>query len=200
MAASNKVDVLQQLRDGITQLTNSATWLRYLDVQRRFHNYSWGNCLLISMQRPDATRVAGYHQWQKLGRQVNVGERAIKILAPVVYKKPVEEASATDPEEIRVLRAFRPVSVFDVSQTSGEPLPQIATRLLGDQPVNALRNLEMVAGELDFRVILASLPGARNGECNFSEGVIRIRNDLEPAHMVKTLAHEIGARTLAFSE
>lgn len=201
MAASTKVDVLQQLREGITALTSSDAWLRYLDVQRRFHQYSWGNCLLIAIQRPDATRVAGYHAWQKLNRQVNVGEKGIRILAPVTYKKSTIEKPDTNPDdspEVRVLRAFRSVSVFDISQTSGQPLPEITSRLLGKEPVYAFRRLSVVAGELGFHIEFTQLPGERNGECDFGTCTIRIRTDLDAAQVVKPLAHEFGHAILHF--
>ena len=196
MAASKADDVLQQLREGVTQLTNSDEWRRYLDVQRRFHTYSWGNCFLIMLQRPDATRVAGYKKWLSLERQVRKGERAIRILAPVAYR-PVSdgEASAQDGEQSRdprVVRAFRTAFVFDISQTEGEPLPEIATRLLGTNAGSALTRMQMVANELGYSVNVTSLPGARNGDCNFETKEIRLRDDLAPHHLVKTLAHEIA--------
>jgi len=201
MATNNKADVLQQLRDGITALTDSAAWQRYLDVQRRFHQYSWGNCLLIAIQRPDATRVAGYHAWQKLNRQVNVGEKGIRILAPVTYKKSTTEGPDTNPDdspEVRVLRSFRSVAVFDISQTSGEPLPEITTRLLGDDSAYAHRRLMTVAGELGYRVEFTELPGERNGECDFRTSTIRVRAGLDAAHVCKTLAHELGHAILHY--
>jgi antirestriction protein ArdC len=189
MATSNKVDVLQQLRDGITELTNSDAWQRYLDVQGRFHNYSWGNSLLIARQCPDATRVAGYRKWQALGRQVRKGERAIMILAPLVYKTKEENDTAT---ETAVVRGFRSVAVFDVAQTDGEPLPEIAKRLQGSDPVFAFRRLERVAGELNYHVAIEPMNGAKNGECRFVSRVIAIRSGIAPAQMVKTMAHELG--------
>jgi len=198
MATSNKKgDVLQQLREGITKLTSSDAWFRYLDVQRRFHTYSWGNCLLIAIQRPDATRIAGYRKWQTLGRQVRKGERAITILAPMVYRPNPDHdgedtRTADEASDLKVVRAFRTASVFDIAQTDGEPLPEITTRLLGNEPIHALLRMRTLAGELGYRVENAELPGARNGECDFEHYMIRVRNDLEPAHMVKTLAHEIA--------
>jgi hypothetical protein len=195
MATSKKVDVLQQLREGIGELTSSAAWEQYLRVQRTFYQYSWGNCLLIGSQRPDATRVAGYQAWRKLNRQVNVGEKGIRILAPVTYKQQEaqqSDQSANDSPEVRVLRSFRSVAVFDISQTSGEPLPEVTTRLLGDEPVSAFRRLSTVAGELGFRIEFTELPGERNGECDFKTSTIRIRTGLEPAQVAKTFAHELG--------
>jgi hypothetical protein len=201
MTTNKNADVLQQLRDGVTALTNSAAWQRYLDVQRRFHHYSWGNCLLIALQRPDATQVAGYHKWQQLGRQVNVGEKSIRILAPVTYKQSQGQKSEEHPEdsqEVRVLRAFRSVAVFDIAQTSGDPLPQVTTRLLGDEPVFAFRRLQSVAGALNFHVDFTELRGQRNGECDFEKREIRIRTGLDAAQVAKTLAHELGHALLHF--
>lgn len=196
MATTSKVDVLQQLREGITELTNSDRWLSYLDVQRRFYHYSWGNCLLITLQRPDATRIAGYRKWQELGRHVRKGERAITILAPVVCRQSAQDETpreSTDPSsDPKVVRAFRTASVFDVAQTDGEPLPEIATRLLGAVPVQAFLQMKTIAGELGYSVDVTDIPGARNGDCNFVDRLIRLRNDLEPAHLTKTLAHEIA--------
>lgn len=106
----------------------------------RFHSYSWNNTLLIHLQRPQATRVAGYRVWRQLGRQVDKGEHGIQILAPVVRQRSAEEASSDaaapdgrssggaeagseDPERRRVV-GFRVAHVFDLSQTSGDPLPE----------------------------------------------------------------------------
>ena len=97
-----------------------------------------------------------------------------------------------------MLRSFRSVAVFDVSQTSGEPLPEVTTRLLGEEPVYAFRRLSVVAGELGFRINFTELPGQRNGECDFTTSTIRIHNGLEPAQVAKTLAHEIGHAILHF--
>ena len=189
--ANGNPDVLQRLRDVITTLTTSDNWTRYLDVQRKFHHYSWGNCILIAMQRPDATRVAGYRSWQNLGRQVRRGERGISIIAPIAYKNRVEDAN-TETLETRTLRGFRAVPVFDVSQTDGKPLPEILHRLSGDDPVFAFRRLQVVASDMEYQVSVEDLPGTRNGDCNFSEKIIRLRPGLEPAQTVKTLAHELG--------
>ncbi len=196
MATSTKGDVLQQLRDGIAQLTDSEAWRRYLDVQRRFHRYSWGNCMLIAMQRPDATFIAGYRRWQDFGRQVRKGERGIKILAPVVYRQKTDGEDAREvpdsSSDLRVVSGFRTVSVFDISQTDGEALPEIVSRLLGHEPIHAFRKMQTVSSQLGYSVEITPLRGTRNGECDFDERKIRLRDDLEPAHLVKTLAHEIG--------
>ena len=96
----------------------------YLAVMGRFHQYSWGNALLIASQRPAATRVAGFQTWRKLGRHVRKGEKGIMILAPVVVKKRVDTEDGED-EQTRVF-GFRAAYVFDQSQTDGDPLPEFA--------------------------------------------------------------------------
>src|SRR5205807_6176220 len=99
-----------------------------------FHDYSFGNLCLIVSQRPEATRVAGYQAWRKLGRQVRKGERGIRILAPCRAKAREVESDEETRSAFRVI-GFRCVSVFDLSQTDGEPLPAVESRSLeGDAP------------------------------------------------------------------
>src|SRR6266849_4437001 len=100
----------------------------YLTAMGRFHRYSWGNVLLISSQRPDATHVAGFHTWHDLGRSVKKGEKGIMIFAPVLVKQqpaPARHGPASPDEAFR-LAGFRTAYVFDVSQTDGRPLPEFA--------------------------------------------------------------------------
>jgi antirestriction protein ArdC len=99
----------------------SETLRNYLAAMGRFRRYSWGNVLLIHSQRPDATRVAGFHAWRQLDRTVRKGEKGIVILAPVVTKQKTPE-SEQDP--VFQLTGFRTAYVFDISQTEGKPLPQ----------------------------------------------------------------------------
>jgi hypothetical protein len=99
----------------------------YLAMLGRFHRYSLGNVILIALQRSDATRVAGYRTWQQLGRQVKQGERAIRILAPIAYRRRKEEQSSDEEKpEVEKVLAFKPAFVFDASQTEGEPLAEFA--------------------------------------------------------------------------
>ncbi len=195
MTTNHKDDILEQLRQGVTKLTESQEWIRWLDVQRRFHRYSWGNCLLISIQRPDATQVAGYRRWQDLGRQVRKGERGIFILAPVVNRTKVvveDHEGGEESTDAHSVRAFRAACVFDVAQTDGDELPEVAARLNGDDPHQAFGQLVDIATGIGYRVELTSLPGQRNGDCNFLEQRLRVREGLTPAQMVKTLAHELA--------
>jgi antirestriction protein ArdC len=187
-------DVIEQLRHGIATLTSTEQWARWLRVQRRFHYYSWGNTLLIFLQRPDATRVAGYHAWKSVGRQVRKGEHGIAILAPIVRRLQVEDEGADGTERIFVAHptAFRLARVFDIAQTEGEALPEVVSRLTGDDPASRFTGLMTVAASLGYSVEVSDLPGERNGDCAFELKRIRVREGLEPAQSVKTLAHELA--------
>lgn len=87
-------ELLRRLTEGVEQLTTSEEWTRYLDTQRKFHHYSFGNCILIALQRPDATRVAGFHRWLEIGWHVRKGEKGIAIQAPIVRHFKVEDADS----------------------------------------------------------------------------------------------------------
>ena len=129
---------MERLEEGVRGVFESGRYRRYLAVMSRFHGYSANNCLLIAMQRPDATLVAGYRAWQdKFGRQVRKGERGMKILSPVVVKAKaagddIGEARDDSAEEGvgRRLAGFRLATVFDVSQTEGRELPTLGVEEL----------------------------------------------------------------------
>ena len=192
-------DVIDQLRQGVARLTSTDQWTRWLRVQRRFHHYSWGNSLLILMQRPDATRVAGYHTWKSVGRQVRKGEHGIAILAPIVRRLRVEDENETGRVLVGHPTAFRLARVFDIAQTEGEALPEVVSRLVGDDAGSRFAGLVKVAATLGYTVEVSELPGERNGDCTFEMKRIRVREGLEPAQSVKTLAHEL-AHALLHSE
>ena len=143
-----KTDALDRLADGIGQLVSSEAWRAWLRVQARFHRYSFNNALLIQLQCPTATRIAGFGAWLKLGRHVRRGEQAIWILSPVTRRADTKDGQ----EAARVVTAFRPVAVFDVAQTDGEPLPDPCARLAGDDPRGAFAELVRVAATLGFNV------------------------------------------------
>ena len=191
MTETTKVNVLERLTEGITQLTNSERWTEWLNMQSRFHRYSFGNTLLILAQRPDSTRVAGYNAWRQLDRFVRKGEKGIWILAPMVYKSDAKD-EAGDESTTRVIRGFKPVPVFDVSQTDGQELPEVCTRLTGGQPGDAYSQLRRVAHELGFTVEEEYLSGSVNGDCNHSEHRIRVEVRNDERQQVKTLAHELA--------
>jgi len=192
MTETTKANILDRLTEGITQLTSSDRWQEWLNMQSRFHHYSFNNTLLIMAQRPDATRVAGYNAWRKLDRFVRKGEKGIWILAPMVYKTDSADDTAED-TTARVIRGFKPVPVFDLSQTEGQDLPEICTRLDGDDDANIFLRLRTVAAGLGFSVEDTDelLPGV-NGDCSHQLHRIRVRTSNSPIQRVKTLAHELG--------
>jgi len=187
--SSRKDETIERLTNGIAQLTSSETWTTWLRVQARFHRYSFSLALLIALQCPGATRVTGFHTWRRLGRTVQRGESALWILAPVTRRV----ASDDDPEQsTRVVTAFRVVPVFDVSQTTGDDLPEICTRLSGDDPLGAYAQLLKVARGIDFTVEDHVFEDETNGDCSHRCRRIRVSTRLQPAHRVKTLCHELG--------
>jgi len=189
-----------QLEAGIQALRTSDGYKNYLQVQSRFPHYSARNCLLILAQKPDATQVAGYTVWHSLGRQVNAGERGIRIITPHTYKKrdpPSDSPVATDNSESDTLHLyFRPTSVFDVSQTSGEPLPTLlAEELQGsvdgyDQIRKALISISPVP------VSFESIADESKGYYSPFEQKIVIKRGMSEVQTIKTLSHEIGHATV----
>jgi len=194
MERTTAADLLTTLADGVAELTNSTAWRAWLDVQRRFHRYSWGNALLIAAQRRDATRVAGFHSWLRLGRHVRKGEHGIAILAPIVPRLRVVDGDSGDERWVAGRpHAFRVAHVFDVSQTDGEDLaaPPVS-RLEGSDPKDWYTELRDVAHGLEFTVEEDYLPDGVNGDCNHALRRIRIEVRNGQSHQVKTLAHELG--------
>lgn len=205
---TTRTDSLQTTHDLLTaQLDGLATrgdWRAYLDVAARFHQYSAGNLLLILAQRPDASQVAGYRGWQRLGRQVRKGEQGIRILAPCTYRRPDDPdddtpeppAAADRPRRTTALRGFRATSVFDITQTDGDPLPAAPhiPRLDGDAPAHAWQQLADLVEDRGYRLERRAAdrcPDA-NGQTDHSTRTVRVRPDLSPAQAVKTLAHELA--------
>ncbi len=193
----------QLVDEGIEQLSTalaqgeSDKMRAYLNTMARFHHYSVGNLMLILLQCPDATRVAGYSTWKNLGRHVRRGEKGILILAPVRVKRdaasiePDAEAPA-DPEPGEAVVAFRGVHVFDVSQTEGEPLPDFA-RPDGDPGEYAERLRQLVAQlsiDLEYSDELGSADGVSRG------GLIHLRPGMRPAEEFSVLVHELAHELL----
>jgi antirestriction protein ArdC len=194
-------DALDRLQEGIAALTTSQAWTGYLKVQSRFYRYSPNNCVLIWLQYPEATRVAGYRRWQELGRHVRKGEKGIAILAPCKYKSENDQG-----EEDLVIKGFRTAYVFDISQTEGEELATLPiSRLSGDAPA-VLDALTEYARGLKYSVEFCEFAEPnKNGQTDFASYRITIRKGLSPAQTVKTMAHElahillnhIGCRSIA---
>lgn len=188
MGDTDRDRLLDTLAEGVEALTTSDRWRDHLDLQGRFHRYSFNNTLLIGAQCPDATRVAGFGAWKRLGRSVRRGERAIWILAPMVGRR----VRTDEGEERRPVFGFRPVAVFDVSQTDGEELAEVCRTLEGDDPGACFEALVGRARDLGYSVRCAELPAGTNGDCAFASRRIRVESRNRPAQQVKTLAHELA--------
>lgn len=181
--------LLEGLSAGIADLTTSEKWTQYLDVQSKFYRYSPNNVMLILLQNPYATRVAGYNAWKALDHQVMAKESALRILAPMTYKRD----DAPEGENAREIRGFKLVPVFDISQTEGPDLPDIVSKLEGLAPEGVFVKLSEFAKGIGFRVERPeSLESGANGDTSHSEGRIRVVSANSEAQQVKTLAHEIG--------
>jgi len=169
----------------------SEAMTNYLTVMAKFHDYSFRNCLLIAMQKPDATHVAGFNRWKDLNRFVRKGEKGIAILAPLVYRKKPDDDNNDKPTE-KVLRGFKVVHVFDISQTEGEELPGFAS-LAGD-PGERLSQLEALIRRhgitLKYEPLPTSVLGLSRG------GEIVVVPTLSPAETFSVLAHEFAHERL----
>jgi len=192
MGTTERDRLLDVLAEGIEALTTSDRWRAHLEVQGRFHHYSFNNALLIGAQDPAATRVAGFATWKRLGRMVIKGERAIWILAPMIGRRTRD----ADGEERRPIYGFRPVAVFDIAQTEGDALPEVCRNLEGEDPASWFAALRARAERLGYAVEPAELPGRMNGDCTYGLRRIRIESRNDPAQRVKTLAHELAHAVL----
>jgi hypothetical protein len=201
-----------QLLEAVADLATSEGWARMLAAAAQFHDYSPSNVLLICAQRPDATRVAGIRTWNSFGRRVTRGEHGIAILAPCIYRAAPGGASTADQRPgiasaapapldptadtsaaIRQLRGFKVVHVFDVSQTDGEPLPDVEpTRLSGTGPDGLWEHLARLVCDDGYRIERGPCRLGANGYTDFTARVVRVRDDVDPSQAVKTLAHELG--------
>jgi DNA primase len=193
--AVSRDDVLTRLAEGIRQLTSSEAWTAWLQTQSRFYRYSFGNTLLIGLQRPDATQVAGFHRWKSLGRSVRKGSRGIAILAPLVRRIQVRDEESDGVSIVAAAPStFRVVYVFDVADTEGRELPTVPChRLRGDAPATLFERLATVGESRGFTVGLHPMDDSRaNGDTAFGDRRIRVRDSLARAQRVKTLAHELG--------
>jgi N-terminal domain of anti-restriction factor ArdC/IrrE N-terminal-like domain len=184
-----------QLTEKLAKLTTSDEWTAYLTTMSRFHTYSSNNCLLILMQRPNATRVAGFQAWKSVGRSVVKGAKGIAILAPMAYKVKGEDGEPTKDEsgnEVHGVRGFRVVHVFDVADTQGEPLPDVRPHLLeGDAPAMLWDAIAAQIHDAGFTIERGDCDGA-NGTTNFATRVVRVRDDVSSAQAAKTSAHELA--------
>jgi len=189
-----------QLAERIGSLDSLQAWGAWLRFANSFHRYSFNNTVLIWAQKPEATMVAGYRAWQAKGRQVRRGETAIKVFGPVttrepkldVQGRPIRDADGKPVQEVRIV-GVKPVSVFDVSQTDGDPLPEPpqATLLTGQAPPGLWDALQTFVEAQGYTVSRGDC-GDANGITMFDTNQVRVRADIDDAAAVKTLAHEAG--------
>lgn len=197
MSNTRAAELLEQLHAGVADLATSEDWLAYLAVARRFHHYSFWNTIAILAQFPEARRVAGYRTWQRLGRQVRKGETGIRILAPCTYRRLVVDSETGEESDVTQLRGFRVVTVFDVSQTDGEPPPERPGVELLDGPAPELLHHQLAAliRAEAFRFIVGPLPTEHLGALgvtDFGTRTVTVRPGLPPAQRAKTTAHELA--------
>ena len=201
-------EITDKLEQGIKELFESEKFKEYLTTMSKFYNYSFNNTLLIAMQKPDATLIAGYTSWQRnFDRHVMKGEKGIKILAPAPYKAQ-EEREKIDPatqkpvldadgkpvtETVEVMRpAFKVVSVFDVSQTDGKELPDIAVDELTGSVENYAAFFEALKQESPVPISFEDIPGGAKGYFSHVENRIAIQDGMSEIQTVKTAIHEIA--------
>jgi hypothetical protein len=198
-------EITAGIEQGIKELFESEKYMRYLSVMSKFHRYSVNNTMLIYMQRPDATLVAGFNKWKnQFERHVKKGEHGITIIAPTPYKKKIEEMKRDPDTHAPILDAdgkavmeekeieipmFRPVKVFDVSQTDGKPLPELASSLSGTVPhyeafMEALRRSAPVPIEFE------PMAGNMDGYFSSEQQRIAIREGMSEVQTVSAAVHE----------
>lgn len=183
---------LDELAKAIDEVRASDEFCRFLDVQARFHRYSWHNTMLIASQRPDASQVAGFQSWKKLGRHVRKGERGISIFAPCRFQRTSEEADGTKRPVDGIY--FKVVHVFDVAQTEGKPLPSVDVPDVDAAADALLASLRQVATD---RGIVVNFTELRPGHFGTSKGgSIDIAKGHPTGQQAKTLAHELAHEAL----
>lgn len=187
-------EITKELERGVKELLASDKYKEYLNFMGKFHDYSVNNSILIFLQMPQATMVAGYQAWQnKFKRQVRKGEKAIRILAPCPHKytKQIEDENGNKEEHEFNWTTFRPVSVFDISQTDGDEIPEICNDLTGN--VEGYKELiEKLIAVSPVRVSFEPINSAAKGYFNDAENKIVVKDGMSEEQTVKTLVHEIA--------
>ena len=187
-------EITEQLEQGVKDFFTSEKIIHYLDIMSRFHRYSLNNQILIARQKPDATYVAGYNAWIKnFDRHVKKNETGIRILAPQKHQIEVEtdrvDESGNAVKEKREVISFRPVTVFDVSQTEGKELPELITELNGDV-ANYNTMMEAVAVAAPFHINIQEVTGEAKGWCDYVSENIVIKAGMSELQTIKTAIHE----------
>ncbi len=192
-------ELTSKLEEGLLNLKNSEDFKKYLTCMSKFHSYSYNNTLLIMMQKPQATYVAGFNSWKNnFNRIVKKGEKGIRILAPAPIKKTVETRKTDqfgkqfiEQEEITI-PIFKPVTVFDVSQTEGDPIPELIEGELKD----SVKNFEDIKKALEntsqIPIINKEIEGGAKGYFDPKEQKIYINEGMSESQTIKTMIHEMA--------
>jgi len=189
------VSYLKQLADETDAVKKSEFFRRYLEIMSKFWRYSYRNQLLIMVQMPQATRVAGFRKWRDMKRWVKKGSKAIRILAPSM-RKATEEDPETGKEVEKEDILFFPVNVFDVSQTRGEPLPEVDITVQGDSSSAVLQNLLEFCRTKNIKVDFRNL--GINGLYGYSKGgSIAVTNSETINTQANILIHEVAHEVLS---
>ena len=173
----NTEDYAEDIKKGIEEIQTTEKYKEFLQFLSKNHRYSFRNQILAKRQNPHATLFKGYKQWGELGRQVQKGEKAIKILAPFIKKEIVK--GENNKETVYKRAYFGTVSVFDVSQTTGKELPTILENLTGESKISKiiLKNIDLIEKELETNISFEAYKGASNGYCQTSIRNIVINNN-----------------------
>ena len=188
-----------KLEEGLLNLKNSEDFKKYLTCMSKFHSYSYNNTLLIMMQKPQATYVAGFNSWKNnFNRNVKKGEKGIRILAPAPIKKMVETKKTdsngkqfVEQEEITI-PIFKPVTVFDVSQTEGDPIPELIEGELKDNVKNYEDIKEALEHATDIPIITKDIEGGAKGYFDPKAQTIYINEGMSESQTIKTMIHEVA--------
>lgn len=189
---------VEALAKAVDDVRASSTFQAYLDVQAKFHQYSWHNSLLIMMQAPSASRVAGFQTWKKLGRFVRKGERGIMIFAPCPFHRE-EKTESGESESVNGV-FFKAVYVFDLAQTDGKELPDVDCPIVDSDASMLLNSLERVAGKRGIAVGYETMQGTQSGYATDKGSRIALDDRHSTGQRAKTLVHELAHCALHFGK
>ena len=198
--------ILQSLEEGVSEIFTSERYTEYLQTMAKFHNYSFNNTMLIALQRPDATLVTGYRNWQSMGRQVMKGEKGITIIAPTpIKKKQMQEVldkegrpvlnengdSIMKEVEVKIPR-FKAITVFDIAQTVGDPIDLMVPEELKEAVNDFDLFMEAITAVSPVPIRFDEISGNAKGYYHNEDKEIVIRKGMSESQTIKTAIHESG--------
>lgn len=206
VAGKDMNSILKSLETGVENIFTGDKYAQYLQTMSKFHRYSFNNTLLIAMQRPDATLVTGYRNWQSMGRQVKKGEKGITILAPAPIKRKREQEildqnnkplldgnGKPKTEEVEVIiPRFKPTTVFDISQTDGEPIETLAPEELTEAVADYELFMKAITEVSPVPIRFDEIEGEAKGYYHSVDKEIVIQKGMSDSQTIKTAIHETG--------